>query len=57
MNATVPTESALELPCYVAGEPVLGSSRLDVHYPYTGEVSGVVPMLAAGNSMRRLPRP
>tara|TARA_Y100001933_G_scaffold253158_1_gene293073 strand:+ start:5212 stop:6654 length:1443 start_codon:yes stop_codon:yes gene_type:complete len=45
MSATAPTESALELPCYVAGEPVLGSSKLEVHYPYTGEVSGVVPML------------
>ena len=45
MSATAPTESALELPCYVAGEPVLGNSKLEVHYPYTGEVSGVVPML------------
>ena len=45
MTATAPIESALELPCYVAGEPVLGNSKLEVHYPYTGEVSGVVPML------------
>ena len=45
MTATAPIESALELPCYVAGEPVLSSSKLDVHYPYTGEVSGIVSML------------
>ena len=45
MSATAPIESALELPCYVAGEPVRGNSKLEVHYPYTGEVSGIVPML------------
>jgi aldehyde dehydrogenase (NAD+) len=45
MSATAPIESGLELPCYVAGEPVLGSDRLEVHYPYTGELAGVVPML------------
>ena len=45
MTATAPIESALELPCYVAGEPVVGSSKLEVHYPYTGEVSGIVSML------------
>jgi len=45
MSATAPIESALELPCYVAGEPVVGNSKLEVHYPYTGEVSGIVSML------------
>ena len=45
MSTTSPTVSGLELPCYVAGEPVLGHGRLDVLYPYTGEVAGTVPML------------
>jgi len=46
MSASAPTVTGLELPCYVAGEPVLGHDRLDVLNPYTGEVAGTVPMLA-----------
>jgi len=32
----------LRLPSYVAGRPVFGDDRVDVRYPYTGELTGSV---------------
>ena len=42
MNTTAQSTSVLELPCYVAGEPVSADGRLEVTNPYTGQVAGTV---------------
>ncbi|MEK6249573.1 MAG: aldehyde dehydrogenase family protein [Planctomycetales bacterium] len=43
MSTSAPTSNLLDLPCYVAGKPVSGDDQLEVRYPYTGEVVGVMP--------------
>lgn len=43
MSAT--TLATLELPSYIAGEAVHTQNKLDVTYPYTGEVVGTVSMI------------
>jgi len=37
--------NALELPLYIVGEPVNTDDKLEVIYPYTGEVSGLVSQI------------
>jgi putative phosphonoacetaldehyde dehydrogenase len=44
---TQQTIEALELPSYIAGEPVSAGRRLEVRYPYTGEVIGTVATVGA----------
>ena len=39
------TQTVLELPSYVAGEAVHTPDKLEVHYPYTGALTGVVSMI------------
>lgn len=39
---TAQTAEALELPSYIAGKPYAHGRRLEVRYPYTGEVIGAV---------------
>jgi putative phosphonoacetaldehyde dehydrogenase len=36
----------LDLPAYLAGRPVQTAERLQVHYPYTGELTGTVAVAA-----------
>ena len=38
------TADPSDYPCYIAGEPRLTGSKLEVLYPYTGEVTGTVSM-------------
>jgi aldehyde dehydrogenase (NAD+) len=38
----VSEEQVLELPSYIAGEPVRSGGAIEIRYPYTGEVSGTV---------------
>lgn len=45
MSITVDSDT-LELPSYIAGKPVRTDDRLEVHYPYTGELTGVVSLIA-----------
>ncbi|REK25281.1 MAG: aldehyde dehydrogenase family protein [Planctomycetota bacterium] len=47
MSQTVESTSVVELPSYVAGQPIAGDRVVDVTYPYTGEVSGRVAMISA----------
>ena len=37
----------LDLPCYVAGKPVTSHNKLDVFYPYTGELTGTLSRAGA----------
>ena len=39
---SVATQSHLELPSFIAGKPVNTSEQVEVFYPYTGELAGVV---------------
>jgi aldehyde dehydrogenase (NAD+) len=36
----------LDLPCYIAGKPLLTDKRLQVHYPYNNERTGSVSLIA-----------
>jgi len=38
---------AINLPCYVAGQPVRSEAKLQVHDPYTGTLAGTVSMASA----------
>jgi phosphonoacetaldehyde dehydrogenase len=44
----------LEPACLIGGRDELGDDRLDVHYPYTGEVVGRVPLLDRATVRRAL---
>jgi len=44
---TQQTIEALELPSYIAGKPAPNGRRLEVRYPYTGEVIGSVATVGA----------
>lgn len=42
-------ETPVELPSYVAGQPVQGGQRLEVSYPFDGTVTGTVGMVDLGS--------
>jgi aldehyde dehydrogenase (NAD+) len=42
-----PLPAAVHLPSYIAGEPAASGPRLEVRYPYTGELAGTVAMVGA----------
>ncbi len=44
-TATKSPARALDLPSYICGEPFRSSRKLEVHYPYTGELVGTVGMI------------
>ncbi|MDP6538233.1 MAG: aldehyde dehydrogenase family protein [Planctomycetota bacterium] len=44
MNPGVPTLKSLDLPALIAGREVRTNERLEVHYPFTGEVAGTVSL-------------
>jgi phosphonoacetaldehyde dehydrogenase len=48
------TATLLEPPCLVGGEEVRGDGSFPVHYPYTGEAIGAVPMLEPETVWRAL---
>lgn len=47
---SVSSETQLALPSYLAGEAVHTDARLEVFYPYTGELSGTVSMIDAARA-------
>ena len=48
MNAAATgAAKAINLPCYVAGQPVRSEAKLQVHDPYTGTLAGTVSMASA----------
>jgi aldehyde dehydrogenase (NAD+) len=38
--------NTLDLPCYIAGQPVRAAERLEVRYPYNNELTGAVALIA-----------
>jgi phosphonoacetaldehyde dehydrogenase len=41
----MPSTTILELPSYIAGEPVMTRDRLEVFYPYNNELTGTVSLI------------
>ena len=46
---TTQEEITYALPSYIAGKPVHTDDKVEVHYPYTGEVTGTVSMVSPSN--------
>ena len=47
MSSSSAPVSCVDLSCYVVGERVRGDGKLEVHYPYTGELVGTVATVGA----------